>query len=161
MVTTIGNFTWGGGATQPTYSYYDYQYSYDYTYWDSYWGDVNYTYDYYYKYSYGYSYGVTDPDMLPKSGVLQNPAQLEQSFGLDKVYQNGTNATVQFRLAEEAPYILNVVDMQGREALRMVEGKQAAGLQTKQLDVSTLKPGIYVFRLQSGQNVETRKIALN
>jgi hypothetical protein len=165
MVTDYDGYSYGGGAllTLPALQTYSWSSS-----WTGYW-----YYDYwYYTYitvnqihtydqTYNSSWGLTDPYMLPKAGVLDNPRSQELTFGLDKVYQSGSTATVQFSLGEEAPYTLNVVDMQGREALRMVEGTQAAGLQTKQLDVSALKPGVYVFRLQSGKNVETKKIVLN
>jgi hypothetical protein len=163
MVTTMGNFSWGGGTVQPLYSYTYYNYVYDDTYFDSYYNsDIHYHYDQSYYYSYNYTWGITDPNILPKSGKLENSLLIgEQSFGLDKVYQNGTNATVQFQLDQEAPYILNVTDLQGREALRIVEGKQQAGLTLKQFDVSGLSKGIYLFRLQSGNKTDTRKVLLN
>ncbi len=169
LVTTYDGFSFGGGAVLGLSPLQHYSYSESgYTYWNNY-----YYYDYYYDdyatyiyhqsydHTYGYAGGTTDPTMLPKAGVLQNPGLSEVAFGLDKVYQNGTNATVQFSLSQEAPYVLNVTDMQGRTALRVVEGKQPAGMQLKQLDVSKLNPGIYVFTLKSGSQTETKKVILN
>ncbi len=162
LVTTIGDFSFGGGATMPIYNYSYYDYSYSQTYFDWYWNaDVNYVYTNNYHYFYGYNWGITDPTMLPKAGKLENPSLLgTQPFGLDKVYQNGSQATIQFSLDREAPYILNVTDMQGREALRVVEGTQPAGLSTKQLDISNLSQGVYIIKLQSGNQMDTKKVML-
>lgn len=162
MVTSFDDISFGGGAVlpiQPSQHYEDQNY---YAYYDYYYGRwVNYWYTHSYDYLSAYSYGLTDPTMLPKAGVLENQELTQATFGLDKVYQNGSYATVEFSIPEDAPYTLEVMDMSGRKSVRIEEGKQAAGMQIKQVDVSNLQPGIYVFQLHSGQFVETKKVVLN
>jgi hypothetical protein len=165
LVTTYDDYSYGGGAVQPVPALQHYDFS------GSWWGYWYYDYYYYtyvtanqqnsYDYTYAYSGGLTDPFMLPKSGQLVNPTLQEAVFGLDKIYQNGQQATIEFHLAQEAPYMLNVVDLQGREALRIVEGTHPAGFQTRQMDVSSLKPGIYAVTLKSANRTETKKVVIN
>jgi glucuronoarabinoxylan endo-1,4-beta-xylanase len=55
---------------------------------------------------------------------------------------------------------LAVFDLTGREVARLVSGKKTAGIHSVSFDASQLSSGVYVYRLQAGSFVQTRKMLL-
>jgi aerobic-type carbon monoxide dehydrogenase small subunit (CoxS/CutS family) len=55
---------------------------------------------------------------------------------------------------------MEVLDMTGRHIATLAEGQAAAGAHTVTFDASNLSSGIYIYRLQAGEQVLTRQLTL-
>jgi hypothetical protein len=53
-----------------------------------------------------------------------------------------------------------VMDLLGREVAMLVNEEKGPGSYTVNWDASGMPTGIYIYRLQTGKNVETRKMLL-
>lgn len=78
-------------------------------------------------------------------------------------FPNPTNATttLYYTLPTAAQVKLSVYDMAGREVSTLVNGQQSAGKQMATFDGSALNEGVYMYRLQTGSQVQTGKIVLS
>ncbi len=68
--------------------------------------------------------------------------------------------TISYELAVNIHVTLTVTDIIGREVSRLVDGYQEAGYKTVIFDASNVASGIYFYRIQAGDFVETRKLIL-
>ena len=77
-------------------------------------------------------------------------------------YPNPFNpeTTIRYALPERGPVRLSVYDLAGREVAALVDGVQPAGEHAARFDGSDLPSGSYVYRLQVGEEVETRTMTL-
>ena len=77
-------------------------------------------------------------------------------------YPNPFNpeTTIRYALPERSPVRLSVYDLAGREVAALVDGVQPAGEHAARFDGSDLPSGSYVYRLQVGEEVETRTMTL-
>lgn len=87
---------------------------------------------------------------------------LPSAFELLQNYPNPFNPTTQisFRLAEGGDVTLRIYDILGREVSTLVDERLQAGNHSKTFDANGLGGGVYFYRLQSGQNSQTRKMLL-
>ncbi|REL38127.1 T9SS C-terminal target domain-containing protein [Rhodohalobacter sp. SW132] len=85
-----------------------------------------------------------------------NSVQLRQN------YPNPFNpsTTIHYRLTEAGNITLKVFDMTGREVATLTNGIQTAGDHRISFDATNLSSGIYIYRLQAGDRVLTRKMTL-
>jgi hypothetical protein len=69
------------------------------------------------------------------------------------------------RIAFNVPHSCNVrvrlLDVQGRECIRLAEGPRPAGRHVLPLDVSGLRPGLYFLRLTAADGVCTRRVVVS
>src|SRR6056297_694411 len=91
----------------------------------------------------------------PSSGI---PNQ----FVLEQNYPNPFNptTTIQFGLPETGNVSLEVFDMTGRRVATLVNESKTAGWHTVTFDASNLASGMYIYRIQSGEFITTRKLIL-
>ncbi len=84
------------------------------------------------------------------------------TFALMQNYPNPFNpsTTISYTLPVNAHTMLHVFDLLGREVAVLVNEKQSPGTHEVDFDGSNLGSGVYLYRLQSGQFVETRKLLL-
>jgi hypothetical protein len=68
--------------------------------------------------------------------------------------------TIRFEIPQLSDVSLKVFDMLGREVMTLVNQEVPAGVYHVRFDGSKLPSGVYFYRLQSGQFVETRKLVL-
>lgn len=89
-------------------------------------------------------------------------ADLPQSTTLHQNYPNPFNPTtsIQFELSDNSPVRLAVFDVLGREMLTLVNGYYTAGSHTVTLDATQLASGVYIYRLETGNSVITKKMSL-
>ena len=86
------------------------------------------------------------------------PAQVE----LSQNYPNPFNptTTIAFFLAEQASVRLTVFDLLGRQVRVLVDGPLSPGAHQVPFDAGELASGTYLYRLQAGNLVQTRKMVL-
>ncbi|MEJ2658566.1 MAG: T9SS type A sorting domain-containing protein, partial [Desulfobacterales bacterium] len=122
------------------------------------------------------SYSVVSVDQLGgKSGmtsnltIYSNPVgisgkkqQLPESFSLSQNYPNPFNPATRIRyvIGSRMFVSLRVYDLLGKEIAALVNSRKQAGAYTVEFDASRLSSGIYFYRLQAGNFVETRKMIL-
>jgi hypothetical protein len=83
-------------------------------------------------------------------------------LSLKQNYPNPFNPTTQitYELPQENNVLLEVFDMAGRQVATLVNQNMSAGTHTVNFDASDLSSGIYMYRLQAGSTVLTRKLTL-
>jgi uncharacterized protein (DUF1501 family) len=84
------------------------------------------------------------------------------SFKLHQNYPNPFNpvTTISFTLQQPATVRLQVFDVQGRHIQTMIDRRINAGNHSLRFDASTLSSGTYVYRLQAGNQIETKSMTL-
>lgn len=99
---------------------------------------------------------------LPLSKGTSLAAELPAEVALGQNYPNPFNpiTTIRYALPVAAPVTLTIHDLLGREVARLVDGAQAAGMHVARFDASQLASGLYLYRLQVGTQVETRRMTL-
>lgn len=88
--------------------------------------------------------------------------EIAEEFRLNQNYPNPFNPTTQisYTIPKAGLVELKIYDMLGREIRTLVKERQAAGLYSLNFDASSLSSGLYIYRLISGEYVETRKMTL-
>lgn len=89
-------------------------------------------------------------------------SNIPQEIRLDQNYPNPFNPTtnIQFALPEASNIELTVYDMLGRQVSELFSGRKSAGFHTVTFDASNLASGVYLYRLQIGAQVMTKKMLL-
>ena len=85
-----------------------------------------------------------------------------ETFTLYPNYPNPFNpiTTISFILPQPEQTALIIYNILGQEIIRLVDGKYDAGNHQVTWDASNVSSGIYFYRLQAGDFVETRKMVL-
>jgi Secretion system C-terminal sorting domain len=83
-------------------------------------------------------------------------------FALLQNYPNPFNpsTTIKYKLPGSSDVRLSVSDMLGREVSVLVNERREAGVHEVKFDASSLSSGMYLYRLQAGEYVQTRKCIL-
>ena len=107
----------------------------------------------------------------PDIGACESPLPTDVPF-LDVshpirfvLYQNYPNpfnpsTTIKFELPKASMVRLTVYDMLGREGAVMVNERRDAGVHEVNFDGAGLSSGVYLYRLQAGEFVQTLKLVL-
>lgn len=103
----------------------------------------------------------------PATAVLEEHTALPQIFTLEQNYPNPFNSStaIRFALPERSEVELAVYNLMGQKVTTLVEGVREAGVYTVRWDGQDghgqgLASGMYLYRLQAGKQVETRKLLL-
>lgn len=85
-----------------------------------------------------------------------------ETFALEQNYPNPFNPTtvITYQLPVASTVSLKVYDMLGREVATLFSGRQAPGRYQATFNASGLASGMYFYRLQAGDFVQTRKMLL-
>ncbi|MEO1022110.1 MAG: choice-of-anchor D domain-containing protein [Bacteroidota bacterium] len=107
------------------------------------------------------------PVVRTKSLVMQSVSTEEEeneirAFSLLQNYPNPFNPVTQitYQLPEASEVQLFVFDVVGRKVAELVNGRVEVGEHTINFDASNLSSGIYIYRLQAGKVVQTRRMTL-
>ena len=93
----------------------------------------------------------------------QMPAALDfRSYVLWQNYPNPFNpsTTIRYGLASRSHVTLTVFNTLGQEMWRLVNGEVDAGYHEVKFDASGLSSGVYLYRMQAGSYVETKRCVL-
>jgi len=82
-----------------------------------------------------------------------------------KLFQNHPNpfnptTVISYQLPAQSEVRLDVFDMLGRRVAVLVDEPQPAGTYSAEFDASNLASGLYLYRLQTGEAVQTRQMVL-
>lgn len=94
---------------------------------------------------------------------LVNESTLPTAFTLEQNYPNPFNPStnIRFSLADAANVQLEVFNIAGQKVATLVNGTEmAAGIHSVNFDASGLASGVYLYRIQAGSFVATRKMNL-
>ena len=83
-------------------------------------------------------------------------------YALAQNYPNPFNpvTTIRYALPKSSKVTLMIYNLMGQEVARLVDGKQSAGHHKETWNASNISSGIYLYRLQAGDFVRTRKMVL-
>ena len=115
----------------------------------------------------GYFYsGVQNGGVLRSTnsttGVQEKAHALPKAYMLAQNYPNPFNPVtkIQFTIVDRQLTIVNVYDLVGREVATLVNEVKEPGTYNVQFDGSNFASGVYLYRLQAGTFVQTRKLLL-
>ena len=96
------------------------------------------------------------PDGIESEYELPNTITLSQNY--PNPFNPGTR--IEYSLSQPGSFQLAVYDLLGKKVAVLAEGYKEAGNHTVYFDASGFASGIYVYRLQFGEQVESRKMIL-
>ena len=104
----------------------------------------------------------TYPEQTGSSVSNEEESEQVEDFQLSQNYPNPFNpaTVISYQLPVNSQVSLKVYDLVGREVATLVDARMSAGNHTVNFDASQLSSGMYVYRLQAGSNVQTRKMML-
>ena len=108
-------------------------------------------------------YGLTWTPLLPISTSVAEANWSVTSFSLHQNYPNPFNPSTQitFALPSVQRVTLKVFDLTGKEVATLLRNeRKAAGVHAMTFEAQNLPSGIYLYRLQAGEFVETKRMVL-
>ena len=92
----------------------------------------------------------------------EKPSSTPGAFALYQNYPNPFNpaTNIRFRIAESGMVTLKVYDVLGREVSTLVEGYKSAGEYKIEFNALSLPSGVYFYRIQAGDFIDTKKLIL-
>jgi hypothetical protein len=100
--------------------------------------------------------GVDDPVSIERISELPSGAVLYQNY--PNPFNPATN--IRYYLDEPADVSLKVFDLAGREIAVLAAGRHAKGYHTAVFDAAGIASGVYLYRMDTGNKVLTRKLLL-
>ena len=109
-----------------------------------------------YEYHIGYAYALPSALEEVNSGIFPNNFTLEQN------YPNPFNPVtmINYQLPMTCKVELSVYNLLGQKVVTLVNKKQPAGRYEVHWDASSFTSGVYLYRLQAGNFLETNKMIL-
>ncbi len=107
-----------------------------------------------------WSHTWVGPQWNPTSVRQESPVAV--SFELSQNYPNPFNPTTSIRYSVPVSGLvtLKVYDVLGREVMTLVSAEQSAGSYVATFDAATLASGVYLYRIEAGTSVATKKMML-
>jgi hypothetical protein len=114
-----------------------------------------------------YEYYLEDVDLNGK-GTLHGPARVDMQGGVKASFALAQNApnparattTVAFAVPTACEATLTVYDLAGRKVAVPFAGTAKAGANDVSVDVSSLAPGVYAYRLEAGGAAATKRMVV-
>jgi hypothetical protein len=106
--------------------------------------------------------GISGISTLKGSTTGVADGQVPAQFVLDQNYPNPFNpsTTIRYGVPQQAEVNLTVFNMLGQEVAVLVREEQTAGYHEVQFDASAIPSGMYLYRIQAGSFVASRKCLL-
>ncbi len=101
-------------------------------------------------------------DVEKISGIQNNKNELPKVFHLNQNFPNPFNPTtkIDYQIPELSFVTLKVYDVLGNEITTLVNEEKSIGIYEVEFDATELPSGIYFYKLQAGDFVETKKMVL-
>jgi len=95
-------------------------------------------------------------------GFGEQALEIPRQFGLKQNYPNPFNpsTTIKYELPKSSLVTLTVYDLLGREVSVLVNERRDAGVHEVKFEGSSLASGVYFYRLQAGDFVQSRKLMI-
>lgn len=96
------------------------------------------------------------------SGQIGEPEVIPAEMDLKQNYPNPFNPStiISYELPQDSAVRLEVYDLTGRQVATIVNGNVSAGRHSVNFDAENLSSGIYLYRLQAGNQIITRKLTV-
>lgn len=94
--------------------------------------------------------------------VKNRENKVPKAFELEQNYPNPFNpsTTIRFAVPAYGPVELSIYNILGEKVMTLINSNMAAGSYEVNFNASNLASGIYLYRLQSGQNLGVKKMML-
>jgi hypothetical protein len=104
----------------------------------------------------------TDRVVVERLDGSEISPEVPAEFALEQNFPNPFNpsTTIRYALPEAAQVRLEVYTVTGQRVAVLASGEQNAGWHTATFDGSRLASGVYIYRLEAGGFVQTRKLML-
>ena len=107
------------------------------------------------------SYANEETKYTDKAVTISIPENnIPTEFSLEANYPNPFNPTtaISYQLSASSNVDLSIFDMNGKEVATLVNGSKPVGYHSVKWDASNVSSGIYFYRLQAGDFVDTKKM---
>ena len=96
------------------------------------------------------------------TSVSEGPRNIPIVFTLAQNYPNPFNpsTTIRYALPERSHVTLTVFNTLGQQVVTLVGGEVEAGYHEVTFDASEFASGVYLYRLTTGDYVQTRKVVV-
>jgi len=93
---------------------------------------------------------------------VEGKTELSKTFSLAQNYPNPFNPTtsISYSIPQSGSVTLKVYDILGRDVMTLVNEQKAAGVYTVDFNGAQLASGTYIYRLNAGEFVQTKKMIL-
>jgi hypothetical protein len=98
----------------------------------------------------------------PLTGVGGKEPAIPIAFALDQNYPNPFNpsTTIRYALPQRSHVTLTVYNTLGQRVAELVNAEKEAGRYEVMFNANGLASGVYLYRIQAGTFVQTRKLVL-
>jgi hypothetical protein len=100
--------------------------------------------------------------LVPVTGVEEIPGAIPQTFFMDQNYPNPFNpsTTIRFGVPSASFVSVKIYNMLGQEVASVFEGHKNPGVYEVQIDATNLGSGVYMYRVQAGGALSTKRMIL-
>jgi hypothetical protein len=106
--------------------------------------------------------GVVYGDTIAVTTVVRSVSPPAHEFALSQNYPNPFNpsTTIRYGLPNRSHVTLTVFNTLGQQVATLVNGEMEAGYHEIQFDAKGLSSGVYLYRMQTGSHIATKKLIL-
>ncbi len=104
--------------------------------------------------------GNYEPLPLATSVITGNEDFLSQRYALDQCYPNPakTVTNIRFKVNHELPVVIDLFDSRGNRVRNLLNTSFAPGSHSVQVQISDLKPGMYIYQMKAGGFKDSKKM---
>ena len=111
---------------------------------------------------YGFWHEIFAQEVGIKDRTASTVFNVPKVFSLSQNYPNPFNpiTKINYALPTDSHVRLDIYNILGQKVATLIDGNQKAGYKTARWDAGSFSSGIYFYRLQAGDFVQTRKMVL-
>ena len=118
------------------------------------------------EFGYSLSNRLSDQNLLAKDNYQDKDINSDLSnvteYALEQNYPNPFNprTTIKYQLPQDGLVTLKIYDVLGSEIATLVNEQKAAGKYEVNFDASSLSSGVYIYKIQAGNFINSKKMIL-